>query len=124
MEAGIRCGLRRVDIIPRYDCLPVAPQVPGIGSGIPVRQNWSNSYNVMIGTEYRFLKLERWPDYREVALRAGFSQAQTQVPDATFNPGNPVGERLHPWSRIRVYLQGGRLISRPDEMRQPRAGAA
>jgi long-chain fatty acid transport protein len=62
--------------------------VPGIGSGIPVRQNWSNSYNVMIGTEYRLLKLDRWPDW-EVALRAGFTQAQTQVPDATFNPGIP-----------------------------------
>ena len=60
----------------------------GLGSGIPVGQNWRNAYNIMIGTEYKFLQIERMPDW-QVALRAGFTQNQTQVPDATFNPGIP-----------------------------------
>jgi long-chain fatty acid transport protein len=72
----------------RDTTVSLSRSVPGIGSGIPVRQNWSNSYTLMIGTEYRFLRLERLPDW-EVALRAGFTQAQTQVPDTTFNPGIP-----------------------------------
>ena len=58
------------------------------GGGIPVGQNWSNAYNIMIGTEYKFLKIERMPDW-QVALRGGFTQLQTQMPDATFNPGIP-----------------------------------
>ena len=60
----------------------------GVGAGIPVGQNWSSTYNVMIGTEYKFLRLERMPEW-EVAWRAGFTQTQTQVPDANFNPGIP-----------------------------------
>ena len=72
----------------RTTTVSLSRSVPGIGAGIPVRQNWTNSYNVMIGTEYRFLQLERLPEW-EIALRAGFSQVQTQVPDATFNPGIP-----------------------------------
>lgn len=58
------------------------------GGGIPVGQNWRNSYNVMIGTEYKFLRVESMPDW-EVAWRAGFTHTQTQMPDATFNPGIP-----------------------------------
>jgi long-chain fatty acid transport protein len=58
------------------------------GGGIPVAQDWRNSYNVMVGTEYKFLKMERLPEW-EVALRAGYSHYQTQMPDQTFNAGIP-----------------------------------
>jgi long-chain fatty acid transport protein len=55
---------------------------------LPVAQDWRNSYNVMFGTEYKFLKVERMPDW-EVALRAGYTHLQTQMPDQTFNAGIP-----------------------------------
>ncbi len=58
------------------------------GGVIPQPQNWSNSFTVMIGTEYRWLRLARLPDW-EVALRAGYANQQAQVPDFTFNPGVP-----------------------------------
>lgn len=59
-----------------------------LGSGvvIPQPQNWQSGYSVMIGTEYRMLQLDRLPGY-EVALRAGYTNQQTQMPDATFDPG-------------------------------------
>jgi long-chain fatty acid transport protein len=62
--------------------------VPGVGSGIPVAQNWRDSYTVMVGTEYRVVKVDGLPDW-EVALRAGYTHQQSQVPDQTFNPGIP-----------------------------------
>ncbi len=42
----------------------------------------------MVGTEYRFLKLDKLPDW-ELALRAGYWNAQSPIPDATFNPAVP-----------------------------------
>ena len=58
------------------------------GGGIPVAQNWRDSYNVMLGTEYKWLKIERMPEW-EVALRGGYTHLQTQMPDQTYNPGIP-----------------------------------
>lgn len=58
------------------------------GSGIQVVQNWRDSFNAMIGMEYKFLKLERLPEW-DLALRAGYTYQQTQMPDQTFNPGIP-----------------------------------
>lgn len=55
---------------------------------LPVAQDWRNSYNVMFGTEYKFLKIERMPEW-EVAWRAGYTHLQTQMPEQTFNPGIP-----------------------------------
>ena len=58
------------------------------GTTIPFPQNWQNAYTVMIGTEYKWLRLEAMPEW-EVALRAGYFTQQTQVPDRTFSPGIP-----------------------------------
>lgn len=58
------------------------------GTVIPFPQNWQGAYTVMIGTEYRWLQVTSLPDW-EVALRAGYMNQQTQVPDRTFNPGVP-----------------------------------
>jgi long-chain fatty acid transport protein len=58
------------------------------GSVIANPQNWQSSYNVMIGTEYKWLQIEAMPEW-EVALRGGYINQQTQVPDRTFNPGVP-----------------------------------
>ncbi len=56
------------------------------GAVIPQPQNWQSGYTVMIGTEYRMLELQSLPGY-EVALRAGYQTQQSQMPDATFDPG-------------------------------------
>jgi long-chain fatty acid transport protein len=58
------------------------------GTVIPQPQNWRGTYAMMIGTEYKWLRLTRLPDW-EVALRAGYINQQTQMPDLTFNPGLP-----------------------------------
>jgi len=58
------------------------------GVTLPQPQNWKGTYAVMVGTEYRWLALESMPHW-EVALRGGYQNQQTQVPDRTFNPGVP-----------------------------------
>ncbi len=65
------------------------------GSRILQPQSWRNTYNVMIGTEYKWLHLERLPEW-EIALRGGFTNQQTQVPDFTFNPGIPSADTQIP----------------------------
>ena len=64
------------------------PSVPGFGNLIASPANWSNGYTVMVGTEYKWLQLDRLPDW-EVALRAGYMNQQTQMPDQTFSPTVP-----------------------------------
>lgn len=61
------------------------------GTTIPQPQNWRGTYNVMIGTEYRWLRLESLVEW-EVALRAGYINQQTQMPDVTFDPGLPTAD--------------------------------
>lgn len=56
-------------------------------------QNWKSTYAILIGTEYRWLKMDRLPGW-EVAVRGGYSNLQTQVPDSTFNPATPSAD-LH-----------------------------
>ena len=58
------------------------------GALLPFPQNWQSTYTVMIGTEYRWLRLTSMPDW-DVALRAGYMNQQAQIPDRTFNPGVP-----------------------------------
>jgi long-chain fatty acid transport protein len=58
------------------------------GMTIPQPQNWRGAYNIMMGTEYRWLHLESLVDW-EVALRAGYINQQAQMPDLTFDPGIP-----------------------------------
>lgn len=58
------------------------------GTVLPFPQNWQSGYTAMVGTEYRWLRLTSLPDW-DVALRAGYMNQQTQVPDRTFNPGVP-----------------------------------
>jgi long-chain fatty acid transport protein len=60
----------------------------GNGTTITQPQNWHSTYAVMLGTEYKWLKLESLPDW-EVALRAGYTNQQNQMPDLTFDPGIP-----------------------------------
>lgn len=60
----------------------------GNGTTIAQPQNWHSTYAVMVGTEYKWLKLESLPDW-EVALRAGYTNQQNQMPDLTFDPGIP-----------------------------------
>jgi long-chain fatty acid transport protein len=56
-------------------------------------QDWKSTYAILVGTEYRWLKVDRLPGW-EVAVRGGYSHLQTQVPDSTFNPANPSAD-LH-----------------------------
>jgi long-chain fatty acid transport protein len=58
------------------------------GTVIGFPQNWQGAYTLMIGTEYRWLRpaaMRNW----EIALRGGYMNQQTQIPDRTFNPGVP-----------------------------------
>ena len=63
------------------------------GFVIPQPQNWKSTYAILVGTEYRWLKVDRWPGW-EVALRAGYTNQQAQVSDLTFNPSVPSAD-LH-----------------------------
>ena len=58
------------------------------GALLPFPQNWQSTYTIMIGTEYRWLRLASMPDW-DIALRAGYMNQQAQIPDRTFNPGVP-----------------------------------
>ena len=58
------------------------------GTVIPQPQNWKGTYATMVGTEYKWLKVDSMPDW-EVAIRGGYTNQQTQMPDLTFNPGIP-----------------------------------
>ncbi|HEX5544895.1 MAG TPA: outer membrane protein transport protein [Nitrospira sp.] len=59
----------------------------------PQPQNWKSTYAILVGSEYRWLKVDRLPGW-EIALRAGYTNQQAQVPDITFNPGVPSAD-LH-----------------------------
>ena len=63
------------------------------GTTIPQPQTWNSTYAVMLGTEYKWLALESLPNW-EVALRAGYTNQQTQMPDLTYDPGSPSAD-LH-----------------------------
>ena len=65
------------------------------GATIPQPQNWRSTYNIMIGTEYRWLRLPSFAEW-EVALRAGYINQQTQMPDLTFDPGIPSADAHTP----------------------------
>ncbi len=65
------------------------------GGGDPVIQDWHNSTTIMIGTEYKWLKIERLPEW-QIAARAGFMNIETQVPDQNFNPGIPSANQYIP----------------------------
>jgi long-chain fatty acid transport protein len=67
------------------------------GITIPQPQNWRSTYAALIGTEYRWLKVESMPNW-QVAARAGYTHQQTQMPDLTFNPGVPSAD---------VHIVGG-----------------
>jgi long-chain fatty acid transport protein len=58
------------------------------GTTIPQPLNWRNTFATMIGTEYKWLVIESLPSW-EIALRAGYTNQQTQMPDQTFDPGIP-----------------------------------
>ncbi len=60
----------------------------GNGSVVPQPQNWRSTYTVMIGTEYRWLKMDSLPEW-EMAVRAGYTNSPTQIPDLTFDPTVP-----------------------------------
>jgi len=58
------------------------------GVTIPQPQNWHSTYAVMVGTEYKWLAIESLPHW-VVAVRAGYTHQQNQMPDLTFDPGIP-----------------------------------
>ncbi len=72
-----------------------------LANGVTILQptNWRSTVAVMLGTEYKWLALESLPHW-DVALRAGYTNQQTQMPDATFDPGIPSAD---------VHVVGGGL---------------
>ncbi len=63
------------------------------GTVIPQPQNWRGTYAILAGTEYRWLKIDHLPGW-EIAIRGGYTNQQTQVPDLNFTPGVPSAD-LH-----------------------------
>jgi long-chain fatty acid transport protein len=58
------------------------------GGKLPNPQNWSATYVLMVGTEYKWLTppgLDGW----EIAVRGGYIYSATPVPDKTFGPTIP-----------------------------------
>jgi long-chain fatty acid transport protein len=66
-----------------------------LGNGVTIAQpqNWHSTYAVNLGTEYKWLGLESLPNW-EVALRGGYTNQQSQMPDLTYDPGIPSSD-LH-----------------------------
>lgn len=58
------------------------------GSTISAPRHWQNATTLMLGTEHKWLHVDRLPGW-EIAARAGYWYAETPVPDATFNPSVP-----------------------------------
>jgi long-chain fatty acid transport protein len=58
------------------------------GVVLPFPQDWKNSVVVYAGTEYKWLKMDRLPDW-ELALRAGYWFSETPIPDFNYNPAVP-----------------------------------
>ena len=58
------------------------------GVTLPSPQNWRSTYTVMIGTEYKWMRPTTLPGW-EVALRGGYWNAETPIPDSSFNPEVP-----------------------------------
>ena len=65
----------------------------GSGATITQPQNWRSTYALMFGTEYKWLALESLPHWI-VALRAGYTNQQNQMPDFSYDPGIPSAD-LH-----------------------------
>lgn len=61
------------------------------GTTIPQPQQWRGAYTLLVGTEYRWLQLSSLPQW-EMAVRAGYTNQQPQMPDLTFDPSIPSAE--------------------------------
>jgi long-chain fatty acid transport protein len=80
------------------------------GSVINQPLNWRSGYTILIGTEYRWLQ-PAWLPQWELALRAGYSQQQNQMPDATFDPGIPASNSYIPSVGVGLLChEGGSLL--------------
>jgi len=58
------------------------------GATLPFPRDWRSTYTTMIGTEYKWLRLETLPHW-EVALRGGYWHSQNAIPDTTITPSVP-----------------------------------
>ena len=58
------------------------------GTTIPFARNWFGAYTTMVGTEYKWLRLEHLPHW-EIAVRGGYWYSQNAVPDSSFTPTVP-----------------------------------
>ena len=58
------------------------------GAVLPNPRNWQNSYVVMAGTEYKFVK-PAWLPAWDVSIRGGYVFADSPVPERTFTPDVP-----------------------------------
>lgn len=75
------------------------------GSVIPQPQNWRSTYAILAGTEYRWLKIDRLPGW-QIAIRGGYTNQQTQVPDLNFTPSIPSADSHVVSSGIGLICRG------------------
>lgn len=95
----------------------------GTGATIAKPQNWTNTYAVMVGTEYKWLALESLPHW-DVALRAGYTNQQNQMPDLTYDPGLPSSDLHIVGGRRGITVQGAGIVAGADALRRSRCGLA
>lgn len=80
------------------------------GLTVPVPLNWTSSYTIMVGTEYKWLKPQLLPEW-DIAARAGYWNAQKAIPDATFNPAIPDSDSHAISVGLGLFCQGnGRFL--------------
>ena len=58
------------------------------GQTILFPRRWRSTYTIMVGTEHKWQKPTVLPDW-EIALRGGYWNSQTPIPDSTFSPSVP-----------------------------------
>ena len=75
------------------------------GLTLPVPQNWTSAYTIMVGTEHKWLRPHILPQW-DVALRAGYWNAQKAIPDATYNPAIPDGDSHAISVGLGLFCQG------------------
>ena len=67
----------------RFENLDIHLSPPGVT--LPFPRQWEAGYALMVGTEYRWLRVDALPGW-EVSARAGYYHSWTPVPDRTFEP--------------------------------------
>ncbi len=76
------------------------------GTTIQFPQNWSSTFTIMLGTEYRWLQPTILPHW-DIAVRGGYWFSESPMPDLTYNPTFPADADNHALSIGASFLCKG-----------------